>query len=288
MINKSQWLVLSSVLFSVLLTGCATNNGAHQVNDSANQTQIDSADPRDPLEPINRVMWDFNWEVLDAYILRPVTVGYVTVMPQFARTGLLNAAENLQEPANMLNNMFQGKVDDGLDSLARFLINSSIGLFGTIDVATKIGIEQKEEEFGETLGTMGVGTGPFLMLPALGPNDPRSFTGEVVDGTVYPMAVINSQFAIARYLVSLLETRASLIDQESQIEQSVDDYAFIKNAYFENLAFKVSDGKSSEKAIDEEQLDDFAEFESMLDYEEYDEVESITDEVDKEQENENP
>nr|WP_203565320.1 VacJ family lipoprotein [Alteromonas profundi] len=271
-----------------MLTGCATNNGAHQVNDSANQTQIDSADPRDPLEPINRVMWDFNWEVLDAYILRPVTVGYVTVMPQFARTGLLNAAENLQEPANMLNNMFQGKVDDGLDSLARFLINSSIGLFGTIDVATKIGIEQKEEEFGETLGTMGVGTGPFLMLPALGPNDPRSFTGEVVDGTVYPMAVINSQFAIARYLVSLLETRASLIDQESQIEQSVDDYAFIKNAYFENLAFKVSDGKSSEKAIDEEQLDDFAEFESMLDYEEYDEVESITDEVDKEQENENP
>lgn len=288
MINKSQWLVLSSVLFSVLLTGCATNNGAHQVNDSANQTQIDSSDPRDPLEPINRVMWDFNWEVLDAYILRPVTVGYVTVMPQFARTGLLNAAENLQEPANMLNNMFQGKVDDGLDSLARFLINSSIGLFGTIDVATKIGIEQKEEEFGETLGTMGVGTGPFLMLPALGPNDPRSFTGEVVDGTVYPMAVINSQFAIARYLVSLLETRASLIDQESQIEQSVDDYAFIKNAYFENLAFKVSDGKSSEKAIDEEQLDDFAEFESMLDYEEYDEVESITDEVDKEQDNENP
>lgn len=288
MINKSQWLVLSSVLFSVLLTGCATNNGAHQVNDSANQTQIDSSDPRDPLEPINRVVWDFNWEVLDAYILRPVTVGYVTVMPQFARTGLLNAAENLQEPANMLNNMFQGKVDDGLDSLARFLINSSIGLFGTIDVATKIGIEQKEEEFGETLGTMGVGTGPFLMLPALGPNDPRSFTGEVVDGTVYPMAVINSQFAIARYLVSLLETRASLIDQESQIEQSVDDYAFIKNAYFENLAFKVSDGKSSEKAIDEEQLDDFAEFESMLDYEEYDEVESITDEVDKEQDNENP
>jgi phospholipid-binding lipoprotein MlaA len=287
-INKSQWLVLSSVLFSVLLTGCATNNGAHQVNDSANQTQIDSSDPRDPLEPINRVVWDFNWEVLDAYILRPVTVGYVTVMPQFARTGLLNAAENLQEPANMLNNMFQGKVDDGLDSLARFLINSSIGLFGTIDVATKIGIEQKEEEFGETLGTMGVGTGPFLMLPALGPNDPRSFTGEVVDGTVYPMAVINSQFAIARYLVSLLETRASLIDQESQIEQSVDDYAFIKNAYFENLAFKVSDGKSSEKAIDEEQLDDFAEFESMLDYEEYDEVESITDEVDKEQDNENP
>lgn len=280
MINQPRWLVLISVIFSLLLTACTANNTNEQVSDSSNQTQVDSSDPRDPLEPINRLMWDFNWELLDAYFLRPVTVGYVTVMPQFARTGLLNAAENLQEPANMLNNIFQGKVDDGLDSLARFVINSSVGIFGTIDVASKIGIEQKEEEFGETLGTMGVGTGPFLMLPVLGPNDPRSFSGEVVDGTVYPMAVINSQFAIARYLVSLLETRASLLDQEQQIEQSVDDYAFVKNAYFENLAFKVSDGKSSEKALDEEQLDDFAEFESMLEYEEYEDYEEaeVTDE----------
>ena len=108
------------------------------------------------------------------------------------------------------------------------------------------------------------------MLPALGPNDPRSFTGSVVDGMVYPMAIIDGQFAIARYLVSLLEGRASLIDQEQQLEQSVDDYAFVKNAYFENLAFKVTDGKSGDKALEEEQLDDFAEFEAMLEYEETD------------------
>lgn len=84
------------------------------------------------------------------------------------------------------------------------------------------------------------------------------------------MAIIDGQFAIARYLVSLLEGRASLIDQEQQLEQSVDDYAFVKNAYFENLAFKVTDGKSGDKALDEEQLDDFAEFEAMLEYEETD------------------
>jgi phospholipid-binding lipoprotein MlaA len=191
-------------------------------------------------------------------------------MPQFARTGLLNAAENLQEPANFMNNMFQGKVDDGMDSLARFVLNSTVGLFGTIDVASHIGIVEKEEEFGETMGVWGVNTGPYLMLPALGPNDPRSFTGSVVDGMVYPMAIIDGQFAIARYLVSLLEGRASLIDQEQQLEQSVDDYAFVKNAYFENLAFKVTDGKSGDKALEEEQLDDFAEFEAMLEYEETD------------------
>ena len=84
------------------------------------------------------------------------------------------------------------------------------------------------------------------------------------------MAIIDGQFAIARYLVSLLEGRASLIDQEQQLEQSVDDYAFVKNAYFENLAFKVTDGKSGDKALEEEQLDDFAEFEAMLEYEETD------------------
>jgi|TARA_B110000211_G_scaffold100470_1_gene116931 phospholipid-binding lipoprotein MlaA len=268
-IKFSKWVSVSALLLASLLGGCASQQVSQQVEQNSTSVQ-DTSDPRDPLEPVNRVMWDFNWEVLDAYLLRPITVGYVTVMPHFARVGLFNAAENLQEPANFMNNMFQGKVDDGLDSLARFVLNSTVGLFGTIDVANHIGITKKEEEFGETMGTWGVGTGPFLMLPALGPNDPRSFSGNVVDGMVYPMAIIDGQFAIARYLVSLLEGRASLIDQEQQLEQSVDDYAFVKNAYFENLAFKVTDGKSGDKALDEEQLDDFAEFEAMLEYEETD------------------
>jgi len=268
-IKFSKWASVSALVLASLLGGCASQQASQQVDQNNNQVQ-DAGDPRDPLEPVNRVMWDFNWEVLDAYVLRPITVGYVTVMPHFARVGLYNAAENLQEPANFMNNMFQGKVDDGLDSLARFVLNSTVGLFGTIDVANHIGITKKEEEFGETMGKWGVDTGPFLMLPALGPNDPRSFSGNVVDGMVYPMAIIDGQFAIARYLVSLLEGRASLIDQEQQLEQSVDDYAFVKNAYFENLAFKVTDGKSGDKAIEEEQLDDFAEFEAMLEYEEMD------------------
>ena len=269
MIKFSKWVSVSALLLASLLGGCASQQVSQQVEQNNTSVQ-DAGDPRDPLEPVNRVMWDFNWEVLDAYVLRPITVGYVTVMPQFARTGLLHAAENLQEPANFMNNMFQGKVDDGMDSLARFVLNSTVGLFGTIDVASHIGIVEKEEEFGETMGVWGVNTGPYLMLPALGPNDPRSFTGSVVDGMVYPMAIIDGQFAIARYLVSLLEGRASLIDQEQQLEQSVDDYAFVKNAYFENLAFKVTDGKSGDKALEEDQLDDFAEFEAMLEYEETD------------------
>ncbi len=264
MISPNRATLFSLLLAVLLLGGCASQNAEQQAAAEANQ----QGDPRDPLEPVNRLMWDFNWEVLDTYLIRPITVGYVTVMPQFARTGLVNAANNIQEPANFFNNLFQGKVDKSMDSLTRFVVNSTVGVFGTIDVATRMGIEAEEEEFGEVLGVWGVETGPYLMLPALGPSDPRSFSGNVVDGMYYPMAVLNSNFAIARYVISALESRAALIEQEQQLEQAIDDYAFVKNAYFENLEFRVTDGKSGDKALDDEQLESFEEFESMLgDYE---------------------
>lgn len=263
--NFSKSLIVVFLVIISVLSGCATNQAQEQAAASNTNPAAETSDPRDPLESFNREVWDFNWDVLDAYILRPVTITYVTVMPQFARTGLVNIADNLQEPANFLNNMFQGKTDDGLDSLARFLINSTVGLVGTFDVATKMGIERKQEQFGETLAVWGVETGPYLMLPFLGPSDPRSFTGDYVDGFAFPMTLIDGTLNLARIGISVLETRAQLIEQEAQLEQAVDDYAFIKNAYFERLEFRVTDGKSAEKALDEEQLDDFADFEAMLD-----------------------
>ncbi|WP_334012643.1 MlaA family lipoprotein [Alteromonas sp. S167] len=288
----SKSLTAGLLIVISLLGGCASNNAQQQASQNVasqeltanEQAAVDTSDPRDPLESVNRVVWDFNWEVLDAYILRPVTVAYVSVMPQFARTGLLNAAQNLEEPANLTNNLLQGKVDDGLDSLARFLINSTVGLLGTIDVASKIGLDRKEEQFGETLGVWGVDTGPFLMLPFLGPSDPRSFTGDYVDGFAFPMTLIDGGLNFARLGISLLETRAQLLDQEAQIEQAVDDYAFLKNAYFERLEFRVTDGRSGDKVIEEEQLDDFADFEAMLegtDFEEYEEKEELEEQKDK-------
>jgi phospholipid-binding lipoprotein MlaA len=208
-------------------------------------------------------------------------------MPKVARTGLVNITDNLQEPANFLNNVFQGKVDDGLDSLARFLINTTVGLVGTFDVASKMGIERKREQFGETLAVWGIETGPFLMLPFLGPSDPRSFTGDYVDGFAFPMTLIDGTVNLARIGISILEARAQLMDQEAQLEQSVDDYAFVRNAYFENLEFRVTDGKSGDKAINDEQLDDFADFEAMLEGNDFDayeeEVEETNDSLDAEE-----
>lgn len=277
--DLSKSLATGLIIAAGFLGGCATNDAQSQSQAAKSNTAVvDTSDLRDPLEPVNREIWDFNWDVLDAYILRPITVTYVTVMPQPARTGLVNITDNLQEPANFLNNMFQGKVDDGLDSLARFFINTTVGLVGTFDVASKIGIERKREQFGETLAVWGLDTGPFLMLPFLGPSDPRSFTGDYVDGFAFPMSLLEGSVNFARIGISVLETRAQLIDQEAQLEQSVDDYAFVKNAYFENLEFRVTDGKSGDKAIDDEQLDDFADFEAMLEGNDFDSYEEAVDE----------
>lgn len=257
---------LSALIVCAALTGgCATKPSTEQTASTTNTTNTTQSDPRDPLEPINRVMWDLNWEVLDRFLLKPAATVYVTVMPGFARTGLSNAVENLSEPGNMVNNLLQGKVGPSFDSFTRFMINSTVGVVGLFDVAGAMGLQRQEEEFGEVLGVWGVGTGPFVMLPARGPTDARSFTGDVVDNLYFPLSVLTGNMNVARFTISALEGRAQLLGQEGQIENAVDDYEMVKNIYFQNLEFRVTDGKSVEEGPDEEQLEDFEEFESMFD-----------------------
>jgi phospholipid-binding lipoprotein MlaA len=245
--------VLTIVTGVLLLGGCASQQK------TAEQTQ-QYADPKDPLESFNRVMWDFNYEVLDEYILRPTAVAYVDYMPQIARTGLLNVAENLEEPSNSLNNLLQWKLDGTFISLGRFLLNSSVGLLGIMDVASEIGLEPKEEEFGEVLGKWGINTGPYLMIPARGPSDVRSSIGDVVDTSYSPLDGLNFYFSALRVGIKALETRASIIQQEQQLDSSADPYAFVKSAYFQNLEFKVKDGvieKTEEEKALEDDIDAF-------------------------------
>lgn len=244
--NKVGVLVLATGL--LLLGGCASKQ---TTTEQAQQYQ----DPKDPLESLNRTMWDFNYEILDEYILRPTTVAYVDYMPQIARTGLLNLAENLEEPSNSLNNLLQGKLDGTFISLGRFLLNTTVGIFGLIDVASEIGLEAKEEEFGEVLGKWGITTGPYLMIPALGPSDIRSSVGDYVDSSYLPIDGLNFYLSFLRVGIKALESRASVIQQEQQLNNSADPYAFVKNAYFQNLEFKVKDGKV-EKSAEEKALED--------------------------------
>ncbi|MFW8590339.1 VacJ family lipoprotein [Glaciecola sp. 2405UD65-10] len=225
-----------------------------------------SSNNNDPFEPFNRVMWDFNYEVLDRFLLKPVTKGYVAVTPQVLRTGLLNAANNLEEPANSINNMLQGKFESGFTSVGRFAVNSTIGLLGFFDVASSMGLERKREDFGQVLGVWGVGTGPYLMIPALGPSDFRSLTGTVVDRYYWPGTVLEDPYVIGAAVVSLLEARATLIEQEENLNRSLDQYLFVRDAYFQRLAFEVSDGQIEQKSDEEleEEQDDFSDFEALL------------------------
>jgi phospholipid-binding lipoprotein MlaA len=162
---------------------------------------------------------------------------------------------NLEEPSNSVNNLLQGKVSGTFVSLGRFLLNSTVGLLGSIDVASKIGLAPEEEEFGEVLGSWGVGTGPYLMVPALGPNDPRSGVGDYIDSAYGPLDSLNIYFSALRFGIKALEARASLIQQEQQLDNAADPYSFVKNAYFQNLEYKVKDGKV-EKTQEEEALED--------------------------------
>ena len=263
------------------LGGCANQSHDEQAalsNQHETTVELDEADLAsnakeeapahnvDPFEPINRVFWDFNYEILDRFLVKPATIAYVTVTPKFVRTGLLNASENLSEPASAVNNLLQGKPVDSLTSVGRFLVNSTVGIVGLFDVATKMGMEVKEEDFGEVLGVWGVGTGPYLMLPALGPSDFRSFTGSIVDNVYWPLTVIEDPYVIASNVVKVVEARASLLDQEENLNRSLDQYLFVRDAYFQRLAFKVSDGKvkaKTEEELEAEQ-DDFSNFEDLL------------------------
>jgi phospholipid-binding lipoprotein MlaA len=250
---KNKLGILLLVTSMLLLAGCASKQATTEQAQHNQATQYQ--DPKDPLESFNRTMWDFNYEVLDEYILRPTAVAYVEYVPQVARTGLMNLALNLEEPSNGLNNFLQGKWDDGFISIGRFLLNSTVGLLGLIDVASEIGLESKEEEFGEVLGKWGVGTGPYLMLPALGPSDIRSSVGDFVDTSYSPLDGLNLYLGFLRVGIKALEGRASIIQQEQQLNSSADPYSFVKSAYFQNLEFKVKDGKI-ETSAEEEALED--------------------------------
>ncbi len=271
-INK-QKPIFSVFAFLVLIVSMASahaqnsesGNSADSIASGASNTQI-KQDVYDPLEPVNRVVWDFNYQVLDRFLIKPLTKGYVAVTPQFLRTGLLNAANNIEEPANTINNLLQGKVEGSGTSIARFAVNSTVGLLGFFDVADDMGLERQREDFGQVLGVWGVGTGPYLMLPALGPSDIRSFTGRIVDNYYWPSTVLEDPYVIGAALVSVLETRASLLEQEETLNRALDQYLFVRDAYFQRLAFEVNDGKLEQKSEQEikQEEEDFSNFEDLL------------------------
>ncbi|MDG6262495.1 VacJ family lipoprotein [Glaesserella parasuis] len=213
----------------------------------------------DPLEGFNRAMWKVNYEYLDPYILEPVAKGWRDYVPSPIKTGLVNVANNLDEPASFVNRLIEGEGQKAMVHFTRFWFNSIFGLGGLIDFASMTNDLKidKRREFGDTLGAYNVPTGPYVMLPMYGPATPRQDLGRLVD-TSYPvLSLLATPWSITKYVVQGVDSRAQLIGQEALLKQSQDPYITFREAYFQNLEFKVKDGKtenSEQETLSEEQL----------------------------------
>lgn len=252
--------VISTASLLLLLAGCASNTAPQTTdNAAAPLTANPYVDERDPLESFNRSMWDFNYDVLDHYLLRPATVGYMAVVPKPARKGLRNASNNLSEPVNFLNGALQAKPNSTAISAARFLVNSTLGIFGLFDVASHIGLAEQDEDFDQTLAVWGVGDGAYVMVPGLGPDTARGLVGRAGDTWYSPLSLLSLPLTITKFAINALDSREQMMSMEQLLEESLDPYAFVKESYYQRLLFKIYDGnppKSAEPEIDEDIFDD--------------------------------
>jgi len=223
------------VLAALLGGGCATSGPVN---------------PRDPLEPMNRAVFEFN-DGLDRAVIKPVAQAYRAVLPQPVRTGVRNFFANLQDPWIGTNNLMQGKVEAGLNDWFRFVTNSTIGFAGVLDVASDMRLVKHNEDFGQTLGVWGAPPGAYLVLPLLGPSDVRDGLGLVVDSFGYgPFWVsfffdVDSRRVIRWSLatVDVVQLRASILETESIFETAaLDRYSFLRDAYLQRRRNLVYDG----------------------------------------------
>lgn len=207
--------------------------------------------PPDPLESINRPIFTFNMKA-DRYVMRPVARGYRDVMPTFARRGITNFFANLSYPTVIVNDLLQAKLLQGGEDLGRFVVNSTCGIGGLIDVASMIGLPPHEEDFGLTLGNWGIGPGWFLMLPLLGPSDNRDAVGRAADLFTSPTYYLPGRYDLPNYSVQalkLVNMRANMLGTMSLIESQFDPYIFVRTAYLAHRRSMVYGGNPPPESL---------------------------------------
>ncbi len=250
---KIHLLILSLIFF--LLSGCAT-------------IPEGETDERDPFESFNRTTYGFN-SSLDKALLKPIAKGYDAIMPEPAKIGMSNFFANLKEIPTIVNDLFQGKFSDAVNDSGRLLINTTLGLAGFIDVASDLGLEQHDEDFGQTLGVWGFSNGAYLVLPFLGPSTVRQLISKPVDNSYYS-PIRNIDHIRTRntiYALEILDLRYRLLAIDSQLEDAFDEYSFVRDAYLMRTQYQVYDGNPPE--------DDFYDDECFDDEEDCEETDEI-------------
>lgn len=200
--------------------------------------------PRDPYEETNREIFDFNMS-LDRAVMRPVASGYRAAVPDPLRKGVSNALENLTEPTTLMNNLLQGDVESGWNTFMRFLINTTIGIGGLFDITTLGKFERRKEDFGQTLAVWGVDSGPYVMLPLLGPSTARDTAGRVVDTVTDPFGfVFGFAPSLARTGTAMVDNRSELIEETEALEETaLDLYASVRTLYYQNRESAIRNGE---------------------------------------------
>lgn len=232
-IGLSAFLLASALL----LSGCAVNG-----------------DRRDPIEPLNRGIYQFN-EVVDKALIKPVAQGYNELLPQPVRTGVGNFFSNLDDVLVIFNDLLQFKLTQAVSDFSRVLWNTTVGVLGLFDVSSSMGLEKHNEDFGQTLGYWGIADGPYIMLPILGPSSLRDTLGRVVDWQVDPLVQhYNVAERNTASVVKVEDMRARLLKTDKVLDEAaIDPYVFLRDAYLQRRRALVFDGNPPRAKFDEDE-----------------------------------
>jgi phospholipid-binding lipoprotein MlaA len=229
--------VLAALGLTLMLGACSTPSQ-------------ESLAQNDPWEKTNRDIFDFDVRA-DHAVARPIAKGYRSVVPEFARDGVHNFLTNLNSPVVLANDVIQGESDKATNTFGRIVINSTVGIGGLIDVASKLGIPYHENDFGTTLGKNGVYEGSYIVLPFAGPSQPRDLVGTGVDIAFDPLTYAkfhgSDTWMVVRFGMGILDSRTAQLDAVETIERSsIDFYATSRNLYRQSRDAKINDGKSNQ------------------------------------------
>jgi len=233
-------LVCMAIAGAAMLSGCAS---------------LTSHEENDPFEYVNRSIYTFN-EKADEYVLEPAAKGYQFITPETVDRGVTNFFSNLDDVVVFINDVLQLKFNQALSDIGRVAVNSTIGVLGFMDVATDMGMPKHHEDFGQTLGAYGVGTGPYVVLPILGPSTVRDTLGLFADSFVDPVQQINDSDTMwSAVVLEGVDLRADLISAKKILDEaSLDPYEFLRSGYFQRREYLIYDGNPP--MDDEEFLDD--------------------------------
>jgi phospholipid-binding lipoprotein MlaA len=234
------------LLTVLLLSGCAG-------------TQSRNTDPEnDPWEGFNRKVHSFN-AGLDKAVARPAAKTYKKLTPKPLQKGVSNFFRNIDYPVTVINQVLQGKFKEGGVSTGRFLVNSTIGLLGLFDVATKMGIADYDEDFGQTLAKWGYEDSRYLVLPFFGPSTFRDGMGRSIYGYAHPVSYwAREDHFYTPMIVDLVQTRAAFLNQDDSMDEAYDSYTLVRDAWLQNREYKIHDGEPPLLNYDSylEELDD--------------------------------